>query len=234
MGNPITIKEMFDMTQNIKSKLNDEKHFTELGDNIIGVPIKFGLIPISMFLQNYNAEKLYVQLEDSILNKFLNMMREITDFNHYNCILGRIYDNCNPDTDNPGVAKIIFNNKSILCSKIRNYEAKVIKFTDGYLQESVSLFKDYKSGKSCPEKLLELVNKFQNDPNKPKVDTDIENFKNECLEELYGIDFDDIQGDDYSLFVDKTSLENWYLPNRDAKILFKSKGKKKLCELIFS
>ena len=47
-------------------------YYTQIKDlkNVTGVPIKFYLMPISRLIDNFKIEKLYVKLEDTVIEKY--------------------------------------------------------------------------------------------------------------------------------------------------------------------
>jgi hypothetical protein len=47
-------------------------YYTQIKDlkNVTGVPIKFHLMPISRLIDNFKIEKLYVKLEDTVIEKY--------------------------------------------------------------------------------------------------------------------------------------------------------------------
>jgi hypothetical protein len=47
-------------------------YYTQIKDlkNVTGVPIKYFLMPISRLIKNFKIEKLYVKLEDTVIEKY--------------------------------------------------------------------------------------------------------------------------------------------------------------------
>ena len=86
---PTTIEQMFKMIENMNSVVNDHKYYPKLGEKIIGIPIRFHLVPIKQFLE-FKVERLYLKLSDKILNDFTKMMTTIIDIQTTDYLLKNI------------------------------------------------------------------------------------------------------------------------------------------------
>ena len=80
------------MIDSIESVMKKEKHFKQIKEHeVIGVPIRFYLVPISDFL-DFQIEALYVKLADEALARFTQMLTDIQDFSETNCIRVRVFE----------------------------------------------------------------------------------------------------------------------------------------------
>jgi hypothetical protein len=209
------------MIDSIESVMKKEKHFKHIKEHeVIGVPIRFHLVPISDFL-DFQIEALYVKLADETLARFTRMLTDIQDFRETNCIRIRVFEEYGP----AGI--IIFNNNSIISKNIVGYEKKLNEITKSNFPKAVDIFKKYKIHKATETELLKVIENFRAEFNKSDVLEKINEFINECRKELsgahIGVDSKDHE-DDFILFTDELSLNEWFNPEKIPKILLKTNG----------
>ncbi len=214
-------------------------YYTQIKDlkNVTGVPIKFHLLPISRLIDNFKIQKLYIKLEDTVIqkynnehvflyylnfypNSFIDMLVNIHDYNYINCVRNRIID------ENPDNGKIIFNQKSQISINIRNYEKSLIQITKKYFELFVKSYKLYKNGKKTNGDLLEIYDNFEKEFKITEIKNKIREFSNYCAYQLKAIQFLvlDKYINNYKLFTDELSLNEWYVSHDKPKILLKTAG----------
>ena len=122
---------------------------------------------------------------------------------------------------------IILNNNSIISKNIVCFEKKLNKITNSNFPKAVEIFKKYKIHKANETDLLKVIENFRAEFNKSDVLEKINEFINECRKELsgahIGIDSKDHE-DDFILFTDELSSNEWFNPEKIPKILLKTNG----------
>ena len=217
-SNPTKVEEIFKFIQDLNINLNDHKYYKEIKKyDIIGVPVRFYLVPIEDFL-DIKIEKLYGKLQDIIIKSLTEILHQIHAFNFRNCIRNRVYEAYSESYP------IIFNEKSKISSDIKRYEESIIKVTAKFLPISMESLKDYKNGKAEETKLTDLIQEFKKEFNINDVDGKIRDYSDQCREQLNGIKYKDSKDSrlDYELFTDEMSLNEWFITDQKPKILLKT------------
>jgi hypothetical protein len=158
---PKTVEEMFKMFEKIDSIVEEQKHFRESGDQIIGVPIRFVLVPIKQFL-DVNIEKLYLKLSDKVLKDFNEMLVKVQDIQVSGYIMRKVFNN------NTALSILLNDLQSNLSLAIKQYESDLRNIGIKYFEESIKALKLYKIRKVSVENLLDLLNEFESECNTSK------------------------------------------------------------------
>jgi hypothetical protein len=230
--NPRSPDELNKFIQVMDEELNrNHRNFAKLFKDtaIIGVPIRFALIPIKNYL-NINIENIYVKLKESTVEKFTAMLQEIKDFSYINCVRNRVLD-----TDSES-GNIILNKNSEIYLSIRNFEEGLMNITKEYFEKAVKLFKDYKIGNATESDLLQIINDFEQKFSIKKVMDKINSYVNQCKNELVGIQFEASKNniDNYRLFTDASAINWWFSVFSKPKVLLKTDAKRsKECNLFY-
>jgi hypothetical protein len=145
---------MFKKIEKIDSLVADQTHFPKAGEKIIGLPIRFVLMPIKQFI-DVNVEKLYFKLSDSVLKSFNEYLVKVQDIRTQGYIKKRVINSCK------SLTRIILDDRSHLSKEIHNYEKELKLIGEEYFQKSVSELKKYKIGKSNIENILQLITSFE-------------------------------------------------------------------------
>jgi hypothetical protein len=164
-----SVKEMFKKIEEIDDRVAEEKHFPKKSDQIIGVPIRFVLVPIKQFL-DVEIEKLYLKLSDKILKEFNEFLVQISDIQVFGYIFKKVLKS------NYSLAMILNNPQSELSIKIFEYEKILREIGSRYFQESTESLKLYKKREIDVEKLLDICNRFNNECNSIEILLKIEEF----------------------------------------------------------
>ncbi len=229
--NPQNPKELDKLIREMDVEIKNHQHFAKTfkDTSIIGVPVRFALIPIKQFL-NIEIEKLYIKLKESTVDKFTVMLQEIQDFSYINCVRNRVLD-----TDSES-GNIILNKNSEIYLSIRNFEESLIKMTKENFKKAVKTFKNYKTGNATESDLLQIINDFEQKFSVKMVMNKIDSYVNQCKNELEGIQFAASKNniDNYRLFTDVSAIDTWYLDYSKPKVLLKTDAKRsKECNFIF-
>jgi hypothetical protein len=69
--NPQNKEQIFESMNQMHSDI-ENVHYKGIKDlkNVTGVPINYYLMPISRLIDNFKIEKLYVKLEDTVIEKY--------------------------------------------------------------------------------------------------------------------------------------------------------------------
>lgn len=150
---PKTVKEMFQMIESIDAVVEKQKHFPESGDHIIGVPIRFVLVPIKQFL-DVKIEKSYLKLSEKVLNDFNEMLIKVQDIQIPGYILKKVLK------ANRYLSILINDSQSKLTQNIKEYESYLKNTGIKFFEDSTKAIKHYKLKNSGVEDLLEILNRF--------------------------------------------------------------------------
>jgi hypothetical protein len=169
---PKTIEEMFQMIENIGTQVEDQKHFPECGDKVVGVPIRFILVPINQYIKIKN-ERLYLKISHQILKDFEDMLIRVQDIQIPANISRKVLES------NSSLGIILNDPDSKLSNDIVQYEKKLNDIGRRYFEESVDIFKKYKIGALNADNLVAIRNKFETECNSSDIFEKILEFINE-------------------------------------------------------
>jgi hypothetical protein len=158
---PKTVEEMFKMIEGVDDVVEKQKHFPGSGDKVVGVLIRFVLVPIKQFL-DVKIEKLYLKLSDKVLKDFNEMLVKVQDIQVSGYIMRKVLNY------NTSLSILINDSQSNLSLAINQYENYLRKIGIKYFEESIKALKLYKVQKSSVENLLEILNKFEIECNSSK------------------------------------------------------------------
>jgi hypothetical protein len=167
-----SVEEMFRKIEEIDTIVKEHKHFQKKGENIIGVPIRFVLVPIKQFL-DFDIQKSYLKLSKKILKDFNEMLIFIQDIQNYGYIVRKVLKS------NVSLALIISDPRSKLTQSINEYEKKLRDDGCEFFEESLKALKSYKNSQGDVECLIDIRNRFDKKLNLHDIDYKIQGFVNE-------------------------------------------------------
>jgi hypothetical protein len=186
---PKSIEQMFQMIESISTIVRDEKHYPKLGEKVVGVPIRFLLVPIKQFLK-FDVEKLYIKMTEKVMQDFNEMLVKIHDYQVPDYISRLVLNQI------PELLIILNDEQSVLSSEIRKYEKGLRDVCVDYFEKSINAFKQYKVGKTRVEALLEIRNQFESKCNSTEIHEKIigfaeegEGMKIELIRKFYKVSF---------------------------------------------
>jgi hypothetical protein len=151
---PKTVEEMFKMIESVDAIVEKQKHFPGSGDKVVGVPIRFVLVPIKKFF-DVKIEKLYLKLSDKVLNNFNEMLVKVQDIQVSGYIMRKVLN------DNKSLSTLLNDSQSKLSLSINQYEKDLRNIGIKFFEESIKTLKLYKDRKASVENLLEIQNRFE-------------------------------------------------------------------------
>jgi hypothetical protein len=140
---------MFEAIESVNKVIDKERHFKVLSEDIIGVPIRFELVPINQFLE-VKIEKIYLQLKDEVMEKFQSMLINIRNFQAIDCVKSRLIN------DDYRLKVILFDEMSPLTQQIAEYEKNLQKISSKFFTKAMEALKAYKVAKITAEDLLKV------------------------------------------------------------------------------
>ncbi|CAG8803072.1 22021_t:CDS:1, partial [Racocetra persica] len=150
---PTTINQMFNLIENIDVCVQKESYYKFISPDITGVPIRFNLVPIFQFL-DIKVEKLYKQLQDSILENFRTMLIALKDYQSHEYI-----KRCVLRTEHR-LQKILSDSQSKLSKNITEYQNDLKKITSHYFERAFETLKKYKIGDCSSEELFQIMRDY--------------------------------------------------------------------------
>jgi hypothetical protein len=169
---PKTIAEMFDSIENIESQVNQHKLFPLCNEMIVGVPIRFILVPIKHLLE-IDIEKLFSKISENDIRELEDMFIRVQDIQAPFNISKKIIES------NPNLAIILDDPKSKFSIKIHDLERRLQEIGQRYFKELVEIFKKYKNGLKSIDDISDLRRRFENECNSCEILEQISNFINE-------------------------------------------------------
>jgi hypothetical protein len=155
---PKTVEEMFKMIEGVDAVVEKQKHFPEYGDKVVGVPIRFVLVPIKQFF-DVKIENLYLKLSDKVLKDFNEMLVKVQDIQVSGYIMRKVHKN------NTSLSILLNDSHSNLSLAINKYENDLRNIGIKYFEESIKTLKLYKGQEASVENLFQILNRFETECN---------------------------------------------------------------------
>jgi hypothetical protein len=175
---PRTFKEMFEIIESAESFSDKQEFNPEHGAKVVGVPIRFVLVPIKQ-LVDVIFEKFYLRLPKKLLEDYYEMLVLIKNFQFPGWMIKNMLKS------NESFKIIMKNTNSNLLKNIDEYEKNLIKSCSKYFQKATEALKNYKLKKASVRDLFQIEERFQLECDPLKVFEKIEVF----VEQAEGILF---------------------------------------------
>jgi hypothetical protein len=159
---PKTIEEMFKMIENIGLQVDEHKHFPNNGDKVVGVPIRFILVPIKQYFK-VKIERKYLKISEQICRDFNEMLVKVQEIQVPSYISRKILES------NSNLALILDDPQSKLSNEIIEFEKNLHEIGRRYFEESVEIFKQYKTGQLSIDKLIDIRDRFEKECNTSEI-----------------------------------------------------------------
>lgn len=230
---PTTCAEMFKQVEELDTLVNQERHFPELDkkdpDNpdfvmrVVGVPVRFKLVPISHILADHDVDPIYKLLDQDILDSFQTMVFNLRDFSsleHVKMLLAEM---------EPKIIPILMDDFNPLTVEIRAYSTAKADLAVELKREAAKIYIEYKVSNGDTTDLTEMVKRYDSEFRPWEVVNDILQFKEDAKKQLAGIRASDVEGivdedgnPSIRFFSNATDLADWYNTERTIKILLKT------------
>ncbi|CAN0210923.1 unnamed protein product [Lampetra planeri] len=217
---PSTVKEMFELVENIDASVADEQHYKFSDANITGVPIRWVLVPIAQFL-DVDVEKLYVQINDTLLCDFRAMLISLQDSRHPDCIKRRVLEK------EHRLQRILSDSSSPLSQDISQYEKELNKNVESFFICACNALKDYKQAVITCTELHKIIEEYEMSHFSAvdiytKVDKFVMNGKHE-LDGIHEKDATQMEAE-ICIFTNRELLNEWMNTESNIKLLLQTKG----------
>ncbi|KAF0554715.1 Interferon-induced very large GTPase 1 [Gigaspora margarita] len=215
---PTTINQMFDLIENVDACIQGEQHYSFIGSDINGVPIRFILVPISQFLE-VEVESLYKQLHDSIFENFRTMLIALKDYQSPEYVKNHVI------RTEYRLQMILSDSQSQLSKDIIEYQEKLKMITNDYFERACEALKKYKVAKCNSDELLQIMHDYDKcDFSIVKVCAKIESFVLYGKHELNSIYERDATRMNVNIiyFTNSKELNEWLYSGISVKILLRT------------
>jgi hypothetical protein len=146
---------MFEVIERAESNIDQQEFHPVCGTKVVGVPIRFVLVPIRQLLVEIIVEKLYMRLPKNVLTGYYEMLVFIQNFQASSFIIKNLLK-CNSSF------QIILNNpNSEILKNIDEYEKDLNKICSKLFEKSNEALKNYKMKKVTAEDLVQVEKHFQ-------------------------------------------------------------------------
>lgn len=157
LGTPHTIESMFQMVEGMPDKVKEQQFKPDLFDGkVYGVPIRFTMVPLNLFLEDDRVTKMYREIEQDTLDMLHSMFGVLQDFRDNGCISTRVVSR------DKQLLLLIRDAYSPLSQKISRYEDKLRKQAGHLRTNTVKLLKEYKNNQSDVTSLNEALEEWSN------------------------------------------------------------------------
>ncbi|CAG8746196.1 564_t:CDS:2, partial [Gigaspora margarita] len=198
--------------------IQGEQHYSFIGSDINGVPIRFILVPISQFLE-VEVERLYKQLHDSIFENFRTMLIALKDYQSPEYVKSHVI------RTEYRLQMILSDSQSQLSKDIIEYQEKLKKITNDYFERACEALKKYKVAKCNSDELLQIMHDYDKcDFSIVKVCAKIESFVLYGKHELNSIYERDATRMNVNIiyFTNSNELNEWLYSGISVKILLRT------------
>ncbi len=169
---PKSIDEMFKMIENIGSKVDEHKHFPNCSDKVVGVPIRFILVPIEQFFK-IEIERKFLKLSQQTFRDFEDLLIRVQDIQSDSFISRKILEN------NSALSLILDDTLSKISNGVVEFEKKLSEIGRRYFEESIDAFKQYKNGLLSFDKLIDIRDRFEKECDTSEIFEKVLEFVNE-------------------------------------------------------
>ncbi|XP_061435665.1 uncharacterized protein LOC133360810 [Lethenteron reissneri] len=217
---PSTIKEMFDLLEKVDTLVAEERHFKFIDPSIMGVPVRWVLVPIAQFL-DVKVERLYMQIDETLREDFRTMLISLQDSRGPGCIKRRVLEKDNR------LSLILSDPNSELSQNISKYENMLNKKMEFIFIRACKVLKEYKRAIATSSDLHAILQEYgTSDFSVVDLYAKVEDFVVDGKRELGGIHAEDEtrMGADICLLTNRESLREWISTESNIKILLYTKG----------
>nr|XP_032834298.1 uncharacterized protein LOC116956641 isoform X1 [Petromyzon marinus]XP_032834300.1 uncharacterized protein LOC116956641 isoform X1 [Petromyzon marinus] len=217
---PSTITEMFDLLEKVDKLLAEERHFKFIDPSIMGVPVRWVLVPIAQFL-DVKVERLYMQIDETLREDFRTMLISLQDSRGPGCIKRRVLEKDNR------LSLILSDPNSELSQNISKYENMLNKKMELIFVRACNVLKEYKRAIATSSDLRAILQEYgTSDFSVVDLYAKVEEFVVDGKRELGGIHAEDEtrMGADICLLTNRESLREWISTESNIKILLYTKG----------
>nr|XP_032834726.1 interferon-induced very large GTPase 1-like [Petromyzon marinus]XP_032834728.1 interferon-induced very large GTPase 1-like [Petromyzon marinus] len=217
---PSTVKEMFELVENIDVSVANEQHYKFSDANITGVPIRWVLVPIAQYL-DIDVEKLYLQISETLLCDFRAMLISLQDSRQPDCIKRRVLEK------EHRLQCVLSDSSSPLSRDISQYEKILNKNVESFFICACKALRDYKQAAITSRELHKLIEEYEMS-NFSAIDiyTKVDKFVMDGKHELDGIHEKDVTQMEAKIctFTNRELLNEWMNTESNIKILLQTKG----------
>jgi hypothetical protein len=167
---PGSFSEMFEVIERAESNIDQQEFHTVCGTKVVGVPIRFVLVPIKQLLVEVIFEKLYMRLPRDVLTNYYEMLVFIQNFQASSFIIKNMLKS------NSSFQIILNNPNSKILKNIDEYEKNLKKTCFKLFEKSNKALKDYKMKKATAKDLVQAQKHFQISCNPIEIFEKIEEF----------------------------------------------------------
>ncbi|CAN0125911.1 unnamed protein product [Lampetra fluviatilis] len=217
---PSTVKEMFELVENIDVSVANEQHYKFSDANITGVPIRWVLVPIAHFL-DVAVEKLYLQISETLLCDFRAMLISLQDSRQPDCIKRRVLEK------EHRLQHILSDSSSPLSQDISQYEKILNKNVESFFMYACKALIDYKQAVITSSELHKIIEEYEMSQfSAVDISAKVDEFVMDGKHELDGIHEKDATQMEAKIctFTNRALLNEWMNTESNIKILLQTKG----------
>nr|XP_032834703.1 uncharacterized protein LOC116956925 [Petromyzon marinus] len=217
---PSTVKEMFELVENIDVSVANEQHYKFSGANIMGVPIRWVLVPIAQYL-DIDVEKLYLQISETLLCDFRAMLISLQDSRQPECIKRRVLEK------EHRLQRVLSDSSSPLSRDISQYEKILNKNVESLFICACKALRNYKQAVITSSELHTITEEYEMShfsavDISAKVDKFVMDGKHE-LDAIHEKDATQMEAE-ICIFTNRALLNEWMNTEANIKILLQTKG----------
>ncbi|XP_061434127.1 uncharacterized protein LOC133359660 [Lethenteron reissneri] len=216
---PSTVKEMFELVENIDVSVANERHYKFSDANITGVPIRWVLVPIAQFL-DIDVEKLYMQISETLLCDFRAMLISLQDSRQPECIKRRVLEK------EHRLQCVLSDSSSPLSQDISQYEKILNKNVESFFICACKALRDYKQAVITSIELHKIIEEYEMSQfSAVDIYTKVDKFVMDGKHELDGIHEKDATQMEAEIctFTNRALLNEWMNTESNIKILLQTK-----------